>query len=121
MQQLQTAPHLLSMINGYAIPLLMGFLGSSAYVLRGFLKRLGDRLLTTRDIQANAVRIVLGVLSGLAIGFFFGQSGGATSPTNTLGMGINLTAPALAFLAGYAVEVLFKFLDTIAGQAFTVK
>jgi hypothetical protein len=36
-------------------------------------------------------------------------------------MGINLTAPALAFLAGYAVEVLFKFLDTIAGQAFSVK
>jgi hypothetical protein len=120
-QLLRIAPHLLSMINGYAIPLLMGFLGSSAFVLRGFLKRLGDRILTTRDIHANTVRIVLGVLSGLAIGFFLGPTGGGSSPTNALGMGINLTAPALAFLAGYAVEVLFKFLDTIAGQAFSVK
>ena len=79
-------------------------------------------MLTTRDLQANAVRIVLGILSGLAIGFFLAPSGGGgTSPQNSLGMGINLTAPALAFLAGYAVEVLFKFLDTIAGQAFASK
>ena len=116
-------PYELSVINGYAIPLLMGFLGSTAYILRSFLQRLGDRVLTTRDLQSNRVRLVLGTVSGLAVGFFLSPSGSGSGSgaTDTLGLGISLTAPALAFLAGYAVDVLFRFLDTLAGRAFAVK
>jgi hypothetical protein len=118
---MRVAPHLISVVNGYAIPLAMGFLGSAAFILRVFLERLGNRILTTRDLLSNSIRLVLGFLSGLAVGFFLSPSGSGGAPTDSLGLGISLTAPALAFLAGYAVDVLFRFLDTLAGRAFTVK
>jgi hypothetical protein len=117
---MKVAPHLISVVNGYAIPLAMGFLGSAAFILRVFLERLGNRVLTTRDLLSNSIRLVLGFLSGLAVGFFLSPSAG-NGATDTLGLGISLTAPALAFLAGYAVDVLFRFLDTIAGRAFALK
>jgi hypothetical protein len=118
---MKVAPHLISVVNGYAIPLAMGFLGSAAFILRVFLERLGNRVLTTRDLLSNSVRLVLGFLSGLAVGFFLSPSAGSGAAADSLGLGISLTAPALAFLAGYAVDILFRFLDTLAGRAFTVK
>lgn len=107
----------LAVLNGYVIPVLMGFLGSTAYVLRLYLRNLGDRLLTPRDLRSYAIRIVLGTLSGLAISFFMhpgGPAQDAAGPAAT----VTLTAPALAFLAGYAVEVLFRLLDGMAEQVF---
>ncbi len=79
---------------------------------------MGDRLLTPRDLQSHVGRLVLGTLSGVAVSFFLSQTVTNSQANTSLGLGINLGAPALAFLAGYAVEVVFKFLDSIAGQAF---
>jgi hypothetical protein len=52
---------------------------------------------------------------GVAIGFFTSTSGNASeqviaNPVSSLG------APALAFLAGYGVEIVFRMLDGLAEQ-----
>jgi hypothetical protein len=117
----QTAAAFLAVLNGYAIPLLMGFLGSTAYVLRLYLTSMRDRLLNPYFLRSAKVRIALGTLSGLAIGFFLSPGGTAAKSPAELATVVTLSTPALAFLAGYAVEVLFKFIDLIAEQVFQSK
>jgi hypothetical protein len=108
-------PPLLNVVKGYALPVLMGLLGSMTYVLRRYLRSIGDRLLTARDLREYIVRLVLGTVFGVAIGFFSSANVGVSqqviaTPISSLG------APALAFLAGYAVEAVFQILDRLADQ-----
>jgi hypothetical protein len=108
-------PARLNVVSGYVLPVLMGLLGSMTYVLRRYLRSVGDRLLTPRDLREYIVRLVLGTVFGVAIGFFTSTSGNASeqviaNPVSSLG------APALAFLAGYGVETLFRMLDGLAEQ-----
>src|SRR5215471_18332038 len=90
----------------------MGLLGSMTYVLRRYLRSLGERLLTPRDLREYIVRLVLGTVFGVAIGFFTsaGTQQVLANPVSSLG------APALAFLAGYGVEAVFHLLDRLAEQ-----
>ena len=64
-------------------------------------------------LREYIVRLVLGTVFGVAIGFFTSASGNASeqviaNPVSSLG------APALAFLAGYGVEAVFRMLDGLA-------
>lgn len=104
-------PARLNVVKGYMLPVLMGLLGSMTYVLRRYLRSIGERLLTPRDLREYIVRLVLGTVFGVAIGFFTsGSAQVAAAPISSLG------APALAFLAGYAVEAVFQMLDRLADQ-----
>ena len=108
-------PANLNVVRGYVLPVLMGLLGSMTYVLRRYLRSLGGRLLTPRDLREYIVRLVLGTVFGVAIGFFTSASAGTSqqiiaTPVSSLG------APALAFLAGYGVEAVFHLLDRLAEQ-----
>jgi hypothetical protein len=90
-------PARLNVVKGYMLLVLMGLLGSMTYVLRRYLRSIGERLLTSRDLREYIVRLVLGTVFGVAIGFFTsGSAQVAATPISSLG------APALAFLAGYA-------------------
>jgi 4-amino-4-deoxy-L-arabinose transferase-like glycosyltransferase len=100
----------LNVVSGYVLPVLMGLLGSMAYVLRRYLRSVGDRLLTPRDLREYIVRLVLGTVFGVAIGFFTTAENVIANPVSSLG------APALAFLAGYGVEAVFRMLDGLADQ-----
>jgi hypothetical protein len=107
-------PAMLNVLRGYLLPLLMGLLGSMTYILRRYLRSIGDRLLTPRDLREYIVRLVLGTVLGVAIGFFTSASGDPTQVfANPIGA---LGAPALAFLVGYGVEVVFRMLDGLAEQ-----
>jgi hypothetical protein len=90
----------------------MGLLGSMTYVLRRYLRSVSARLLTPIDLREYIVRLVLGTVFGVAIGFFTSASSNASVavPVSSLG------APALAFLAGYGVESVFRMLDGLAEQ-----
>jgi hypothetical protein len=105
-------PALLNAVSGYVLPVLMGLLGSMTYVLRRYLRSVIDRLLTPSDLREYIVRLVLGTVFGVAIGFFTSASGNASVavPVSSLG------APALAFVAGYGVESVFRMLDGLAEQ-----
>ena len=106
----RSLPAVLNVVSGYVLPVLMGLLGSMAYVLRRYLRSVGDRLLTPRDLREYIVRLVLGTVFGVAIGFFTTAENVIANPVSSLG------APALAFLAGYGVETVFRMLDGLAEQ-----
>jgi hypothetical protein len=102
---LQQAKIILQGIQLYILPLLYGLLGAAAYVLRTLTTEIRD---LTYEIESNIryrLRIQLGAVSGLAIGWF--SDAGLTFSANTL----SLSPLALAFLAGYSVEVLFSLMD----------
>jgi hypothetical protein len=94
----------------YFLPLLYGLIGAIAYVLRELINETRSRTFQGEAMPAYQLRLFLGTLSGLAIGWFF------QSKTVTLA-GSALTPMALSFLAGYSVEVLFSGMDKIV-QSF---
>ncbi len=108
-------PAELNVVSGYMLPVLMGLLGSMTYVLRLYLRSVGERLLTPRDLREYIVRLVLGTVFGVAIGFFTSASGQSSEQVIANPIGA-LGAPALAFLAGYGVEAVFRMLDGLADQ-----
>ena len=87
------------------LPLLYGALGSMVFVVRCLSLQAQDRLFRKERLVALNMRIYLGMIAGLAIGWFWKDS------TQT---GITTLAPfALAFVAGYGVELFFALLDKI--------
>ena len=112
------AKEVLSIFQVYILPLLYGWVGAMAYVLRRMIKGVQD--LTYRrvyDVEFS-LRVYLGVLAGVAIGWFF-----KPEATNAAGGGVSLsslTPFALSFVAGYSVELLFTAMDRLVA-AFTEK
>ena len=101
------------------MPILYGCLGSFAFVLRRHDNRLAWRVLSPHDLQANNIRLVLGVLIGGCIGLFYSGSAVAQT-TGILGAAATLSTAAIAFLAGYGVEGVFQALDALIKQVFRV-
>jgi hypothetical protein len=91
-------------LNTYILSLLFALLGAAAYGLRHLSVEIFGR--TFRASYATWARAVLAVIVGFAIGLF-------SDFTKTL----SLTPLAWAFLAGYAVEPFFMFLDGILQAA----
>lgn len=100
----------LAILNQYILPLLYGLLGSLAYILRTLTTEIRQVTYTRGSNVRYRLRWPLGMLAGVTIGWFF--------DTKTLLESANLTPLALAFLAGYSVELLFTGLDRVVG-AFT--
>jgi hypothetical protein len=112
------AKEVLAIFQIYLLPLLYGWVGAMAYVLRRMIKAVQD--MTYRgvlDVEFS-LRVYLGVLAGVAIGWFF-----KPDTTNAAGTAVTLTSLtpfALSFVAGYSVELLFTAMDRLVG-AFTEK
>jgi hypothetical protein len=100
----------LAIFNQYVLPLLYGLLGSLAYILRTLTAEIQEVTYTQGSNVRYRLRWPLGMLAGVTIGWFFNPE--------TLQGAAAITPLALAFLAGYSVELLFTGLDRIVG-AFT--
>lgn len=116
----QWATAALTVLTNSVMPVLYGLLGSMAYVLRRFHDRMADSLLTPRDQRANRIRLALGALIGACIGLFFNSSTATSQAAGVLGLAVNLSASALAFLAGYGVEGVFRTLDALISRLFKI-
>jgi hypothetical protein len=86
------------------VPLLLGAIGACTYVLRLMSQQIADTTFSSTSPIRHFVRVALGALAGVAIGL------GGFAPEN------GLSAAALAFLAGYAVEPVFATLDAFAAK-----
>jgi hypothetical protein len=96
---------MLAVLQGYLLPLLYGWIGATAYVVRSLAREARERLYRRENDTAYTLRIFLGSLAGLAIGWFL-------KPEDVTGF--NAISPfALAFAAGYSVDLLFTLLDKI--------
>ncbi len=109
---LEQANIVLQVMQLYFLPLLYGLLGASAYVLRNIAIEIKTLTYAVDSNIRYRLRVQLGMLSGLAVGWFADSSSGLMVSESALSF--NALSPlALAFLAGYSVEVLFAFMDRL--------
>jgi len=106
---LECCSQVVNVLQVYILPLLYGLLGAHAYVLRELIRENRERVYRSESETAYRMRIILGLLAGLAIGWF------ARPDPASAGMIAKLGPFALSFLAGYSVEVLFSAMDKFVG------
>ncbi len=94
-------------ISQYILPVLYALVGAYAFRLRSFSETV--RNYTYHPSFADSARMIGAFIVGSVISLF-----------NLFTEGLSLSPLAVAFLAGYAVEVFFSFLDTLV-QTFTKK
>ena len=107
------ASRVLEVLQQYVLPLLYGWLGAMAYVLRTLGQQSRARLFSVENQTDFNLRVWLGVVAGLAIGWFF-RSDKAAGPA----VG-SISALALAFVAGYSVDLLFTAMDRVVAAFST--
>jgi hypothetical protein len=108
---------LLSALGVYYLPVIFGVLGGAVYAVRRLNHKIMSSELHPRDWRHALLRIFMAFLLGGCIGLFF-QPGG--TKFDGPGGEISLSIAALSFLAGYSVEVVFRFFDLLITQALKV-
>lgn len=103
------ASRVLEVLQQYVLPLLYGWLGAMAYVLRTLGAQARARLYSIDEHINFSLRVWLGIVAGLAIGWFF-RAGDNDETATAVG---SISALALAFVAGYSVDILFTAMDRI--------
>ncbi len=104
----------LEILGTYLLPLLYGLLGACAYVLRSVTTEVKAEIFSRTSDVSYRLRLMLGLVAGLSIGWFLHPAG------KDAGLLASLSPLALAFVAGYSVELLFAALDRIV-SAFSSK
>ena len=110
-----SAGFVLQALSTYVIPLLYGLLGAFAYVLREIAKEVRAVTFSHESRIRYRLRLSLGLLAGITVGFLVSPDAGQgafqeAQPILTLA---RLGPMALAFLAGYSVELVFAVMDRI--------
>lgn len=109
----QTTRIVLEIHQRYILPLLYGLLGTCVFVLRTLTSDIRARIYSETSNIGFRIRLYLGTLSGMVIAWF-------VTPETTGELFKSLSPFALAFLAGYGVELLFAAMDRIL-EAFNSK
>jgi hypothetical protein len=107
------ADTVLSWLNRIFLPMLLGLLGSHAFVIRKMTSDITAMTFAKASTLRHITRLALGALAGIASGWLLPPETVSTQLKNT-------PAWVLAFVAGYGIELVFAFLDKIIG-AFTSK
>jgi len=106
----------LNIYSTYFLPLLYGLMGACCYMLREIILQIRQKTFRSDTEMSYWVRLFLGVLAGLAIGWFLRSepetAAGATA-NKDVGSVLSLAPMALSFLAGYSVELLFTAMDRL--------
>ena len=117
----QQAGDLNTILASYVLPMIYGLVGAAAAVIRGLNRKMLESSLAPRDISASRVQLLLGVIIGACIGLFVSPTGApdAQLPSVTLaGNAVALSASAFSFIAGFGVEAVFKWIETLIAVAF---
>jgi hypothetical protein len=113
------AGQVVDVIQKWVLPLLYGALGAMVFVVRTLSVQARDRLFRKEALVSLLLRVFLGMISGLAIGWFWNQNPAGATAAGAL-TATTLSPFALAFVAGYGVELFFALLDKIV-STFTNK
>lgn len=108
-------------ISTYFLPMLYGLIGACFYILRQLPKEIEDVTFTKKSYTNYSLRLAQGPLAGILVSYFVTPPNTTKSPNPEnieslliIDPGINSLSPlALAFVAGYSVEFIFKILDKI--------
>lgn len=91
--------------NGWILPFLYGLLGSAVFLMRSLL----DIRTAQIDLLSALLRIALGGIAGIVIGWFWVPGGPSTPDPVT----ITSVPFGLAFLVGFSIDILFSLLDRL--------
>lgn len=94
-----------TVLSRYVLPLLLGFIGATAYVTRHTLFRLGTNSYVPSPRGMLTMRLCLGGLLGAISGIFISSDG---KPIE----GFNISLTLTALVMGYSVEVAFSLFDS---------
>ena len=88
------------------MPLVYGILGAATSVLRSLSKKIEDVTFSGDTGIQNLLRISLGALAGIVVGWF------SFLLPNAAGNFLGAVSPlAIAFLVGYNIELFFSLMD----------
>jgi hypothetical protein len=107
--------------GNYILPVIFGFLGAAIFVILDFFGKIRESRLDPRDNFLSWIRLVLGLVTGSAVGLFFSAYGPPPSMTGAaadLTGSLTLSASGVAFLAGFGVEGVFTMLESLVGRVF---
>jgi len=91
--------------TGWLLPFLYGLLGACVYVMR---RLLFDTKAAVVENVVIVLRLALGALAGVAIGWF-----AVPSSMSSAALGASSLPYVLAFLAGFSIDILFTMLDRV--------
>lgn len=94
----------LIILQSYLLPLLYGLLGASTSSLRSLSREIDQVIFSDKRRIQHMLRIALGALSGIMVGWFSFLYEGTT----LLG---SVPPLAIAFLVGYNIELFFSLMD----------
>lgn len=97
------AQSVLQILQNYILPLMYGLLGAFIFVLRSLLQQVRTLTYTASREVGYRLRLTLGCLAGMITGWLLKPEMGDMA----------LSPMALAFIAGYSIEVLFTLLDRL--------
>jgi hypothetical protein len=97
----------ISTLTGFVLPLVMGFIGGAAYVLRRLDTKLSENTLEVRDGWHAVLRVLLATMLGGLLGVVW--SGDAPVQLG----GFALTLAAAAFFVGFALEAVFTVIEAM--------
>jgi hypothetical protein len=114
----QTATSILSVFTSYILPMMFALLGTLIGAFRSILAKIRDSELAPRDFVSMKLGIPMGLVAGIAVGLFFSPSSVPVQGAGGLAGDLTLTASGLGFLAGYACQTFFHFLDDLLKRIF---
>lgn len=91
----------LDAIKNYLLPALFGMLGACTYVVRLISDQIKDFTFSTTSPLRHGLRVALGSIVGILVTYF------GLITVNSL------SASAISFLAGYAIEPVFSTFDSL--------
>jgi hypothetical protein len=97
-------------LKGFVLPLLMGFLGGAAYVLRRFGHKLSESTLEPQDGWHAVLRVLLASMLGGLLGAVW-----SGNEALTVG-GVDLSLAAAAFFVGFALEAVFSLIEAMVAS-----
>jgi hypothetical protein len=114
-----TAAWIANVLGSAVLPVLYGFLGAIAAVVRSLSRKIRGSLLSPRDAQLSIQQLALGALIGACISLFIGGPGNATNNPSLLGP-VGLSAAAIAFVAGFGVDSVFQAIEALISRLFNI-
>jgi hypothetical protein len=115
----ETASWLANLLGSGVLPVLYGFLGAIAAVVRTLSRKIKGSLLSPRDVQLTFQQLALGAVVGACISLFIAAPGAGGSDTSLLGP-VGLSSAAVAFVAGFGVDSVFKALEALISRIFNL-
>jgi len=119
-QTWQEATSVLAIYTGYVLPMMFALLGTLIGAFRAILNKLGNSSLSPRDMVGMLLGIPAGLVAGVAIGLFLSPSTTPLQGSGNVAGTFTLTASGLGFLAGYASQAFFNYLDSLVGTVFPI-